>query len=402
MGTGTTHRPTISKAGCVPHSSNISRKRPRRFLPRPSHATHDPPCMTPLSPALFLSLVLAAVGLADEPRLNQIQAIGSHNSYHVAPPKAVLGVIGKFHDGAVEAWDYSHPPLTKQLDAGVRQFELDIYADTKGGTFAMPLGWKLANLSGAKLPPFDATGDLAKPGFKVLHVPDIDCWSNSPTLDGALAEMGKWSTEHPGHLPVMVLVECKDEAHTPLPTKPEPFTRERLLELDTAILKAIPREKILLPDDVRGDEKTLREAVVKKGWPELGKVRGKFLFALDNTGEIRDRYLAGNDALEGRVLFVSAPDAAHAAAGWFKRNDAAREFDDIRKLVKEGFLVRTRADGSGPDAKLREKAFESGAQWVSTDHFAAGLPAEKRVVFPDGKMARGNPVSGDEVKVVEP
>lgn len=353
-------------------------------------------------PVLLASLSLAMAAMADEPRLNQIQAIGSHNSYHVAPPKAVLGVIGKFHDGAVEAWDYSHPPLARQLDAGVRQFELDIYADTKGGTFATPLGWKLANLSGAKLPVFESTGDLAKPGFKVLHVPDIDCWSNSPTLDGALAEMVKWSAEHPGHLPVMVLVECKDEAHPPLPTKPEAFTRERLLELDTAILKAIPREKLLLPDDVRGDEKTLREAVVKKGWPELGKVRGKFLFALDNGGEVRDRYLAENASLEGRVLFVSAPDAGHAAAGWFKCNDAGREFDDIRRLVKEGFLVRTRADGNGPDAKLRDKAFESGAQWVSTDHFAAEVPAEKRVVFPDGKMVRGNPVSGGAGVVVEP
>ena len=278
--------------------------------------------MKALLPASFLSLALLLAGIAEEVRLNGIQVIGSHNSYHLAPPKAVLGVIGKFHDGAVEAWDYSHPPLAKQLDAGVRQFELDIYADTKGGTFATPLAWKLANLSGAKLPVFDSTGELAKPGFKVLHVPDIDCWSNSPTLDGALAEMVKWSAEHPGHLPVMVLVECKDSPHPPLPTKPEAFTRERLLELDAAILKAVPREKLLLPDDVRGGEKTLREAVLKKGWPELGKVRGKFLFALDNEGEIRDRYLTDNESLEGRVLFVSAPDAGHVAAGWFKRNDA--------------------------------------------------------------------------------
>lgn len=353
-------------------------------------------------PTQFMSLALAIAAVAEEPRLNQIQAIGSHNSYHVAPPKAVLGVIGKFHDGAVEAWNYSHPPLARQLDAGVRQFELDIYADTKGGTFATPLGWKLANLSGAKLPVFDSTGELAKPGFKVLHVPDIDCWSNSPTLDGALAEMAKWSGEHPQHLPVMILVECKDEAHPPLPTKPEAFTRERLLELDAAILKTIPREKLLLPDDVRGAEKTLREAVVKNGWPQLGKVRGKFLFALDNTGEIRERYLQENTSLEGRVLFVSAPDAAHPAAAWFKRNDAPREFDDIRKLVKDGFLVRTRADSSGPDAKLREKAFESGAQWVSTDHFAADLPADKRAVFPSGKMVRPNPLTGDNLKAVEP
>lgn len=353
-------------------------------------------------PALFVSLALAMAGVAEEVRLNEIQAVGSHNSYHMAPPKAVLGVIGKFHDGAVKAWDYSHPPLAKQLDAGLRQFELDIYADTKGGTFATPLGWKLANLSGAKLPVFDSTGELTKPGFKVLHVPDIDCWSNSPTLDGALAEMVKWSAEHPAHLPVMVLVECKDSAHPPLPTKPETFTRERLLELDAAILKAVPREKLLLPDDVRGTEKTLREAVVKNGWPELGKVRGKFLFALDNTGALADVYLQDNPTLEKRVLFISATDASHPAAAWFKRNDVAREFDEIQKLVKYGFLVRTRADGNGPDANLREKAFESGAQWVSTDHFAVDMPVDKRVAFPGGKLVRPNPLTGDKIKTMDP
>ena len=79
-----------------------------------------------------------------------------------------------------------------------------------------------------------------------------------------------------------------------------------------------------------------------------------------------------------------------------------RQFEEIRKLVKEGFLVRTRADGNGPDAKVREKAFESGAQWVSTDHFAADVPGEERVSFPDGKMVRPNPLHGGEVKVVDP
>jgi Phosphoinositide phospholipase C, Ca2+-dependent len=350
------------------------------------------------SAAFFLTtLSMTLGGLAERPRLNQFQAIGSHNSYHLAPPAAVLGVIGKLHQGAVEAWNYSHPPLVRQLsDVGIRQFELDVYADTAGGRFVSPLGWKLANLSGAKLPPFDAAGDLAKPGFKILHVPDIDCWSNTPTLDLALTELLKWSNAHPEHLPVMILVECKDQAHPPLPTKPEPFTRERLLELDAAILKSIPREKLLLPDDVRGTEKSLPEAIKKNGWPEIAKVRGKFLFALDNAGTIRDRYLEENPALEKRVLFVSAPDITHPAAAWFKRNDP-RDFEEIQRLVKQGFIVRTRADFT-----VKERAFDSGAQWVSTDHFSADLPPDQRVAFPGGKLVRPNPLTGGNVKAVDP
>lgn len=345
-----------------------------------------------------LALISLATGLAGEPRLNQIQVIGSHNSYHLAPPAAVLATIGKFRADAAEAWDYSHPPLTRQLSqAGIRQLELDIFVDTQGGRFADPLGPKLANLAGVKLPVFDPNGRLAEPGFKILHVPDIDCWSNTPTLGLALDELAAWSAAHPDHLPVMILIECKDAAHPPLPTKPEPFTRERLLELDAAILKGLPREKLILPDDVRGGAATLREAVSTRGWPTLAAARGKFIFALDNAGAIRERYLEGNPALEGRVLFVSAPDAAHPAAGWFKRNDPLREFDEIQQLVRQGFLVRTRAD-----AGQKERAFASGAQWISTDHFAADLPAAARVAFPEGLLVRPNPLIGEDSGPVAP
>lgn len=346
-----------------------------------------------LRPVVFSALLVTLA--AAEPRLNQIQAIGSHNSYHLAPPAAVMAVIGKFSDEAPEAWNYSHPPLAKQLgEQGLRQLELDVYADTVGGKFADPLGVKLAKLTGAKLLPFDPTGALKKPGFKILHVPDIDCWSNSPTLDGALQELVKWSRGQPGHLPVMVLIECEDEAHPPLPTKPETFSRERLLELDAAILKALPREMLLLPDDVRGDLPTLREAVVTRGWPEISKIRGKFLFCLDNGGAIRDRYLEENPSLEKRVLFLHAPTPDHPAAAWFKLNDPQRDFAEIQRLVKQGFLVRTRADDRMTNPAMRDRAFASGAQWISTDHFSATEELADRVAFPGGAMVRPNSLVG--------
>lgn len=358
------------------------------------------------SPFLALCAVaalLAAPSRADALRLNQVQVIGSHNSYHRSPPASVLATIKKFRADAVEAWNYTHPPLRHQLEKdGLRQFELDVYADPDGGLFADPLGPKLALLSGATPPSFDPSGELKKPGFKILHVPDLDCWSNHPTLDSALGEFRAWSDAHPRHLPVMILIECKDAAHPPLPTQPVPFTRERLLELETAILAVLPREKLLRPDDIRQDSPTLREAVTARGWPALDECRGKFIFALDNAGAIRDRYLEGNPSLEGRVLFVSAPDETHPSAAWFKRNDPVREFESIRSLVTRGFLVRTRSDGGRPDAAARERAFESGAQWISTDLFSDELPADTRVEFPDGGRVRANPVNGGQTRTITP
>ncbi|MEK7951262.1 Ca2+-dependent phosphoinositide-specific phospholipase C [Luteolibacter soli] len=345
----------------------------------------------------LLTCLLPTLAIAG-PRLNEIQALGSHNSYHLAPPKELLDTLKAFNKDANE-WNYSHPALSAQLDLGVRQFELDIFSDEKGGLFANPLGLKLAGLKGTKLPPHDPDGLLKKPGIKVLHVQDVDCWSNSPLLTGGLTEMLAWSDKHPRHLPVMILMECKDQPEPPLPTKPETFTRDRLLALEKEILSVIPANRILRPDDVRGNSPTLREAVVQKGWPDVDTLRGKFLFCLDNTDAIRSRYLEGNPSLEGRVMFVSAPKPEDPCAAWFKCNDPVREFDDIQRLVKAGFLVRTRSNVNKPDDKMRDKAFASGAQWVSSDYFTAG---PDRVAFPDDRTVRGNPLSDKKDARVDP
>lgn len=350
-----------------------------------------------ISISLLGSLAIASA--ADEIRLNQIQVIGSHNSYHVAPQPELLDKMETMNKDAKE-WNYTHPPLAKQLDMGVRQFELDIFSDSKGGLFANPLGLKLTKLAGGKTIPFDPAGDMTKPGFKILHIPDLDFQSTAPTLKKGLGEMRAWSDKHPRHLPVMILLECKDQPQPPLPTKPEILSRELLLDLEKEILSVIPQNRILRPDDVRGKEATLRDGVTKHGWPTVDSLRGKFIFALDNTDSIRDRYLEGNPSLEGRVIFVSAPDAKDPAAAWFKCNDPKRQQDEIRSLVKEGFLVRTRTDTNKPNPEMKAKAFESGAQWVSTDHFTPDDPT--RVVFKGDATVRGNPVSGDTGAKIKP
>ena len=61
------------------------------------------------------------------------------------------------------------------------------------------------------------------------------------------------------------------------------------------------------------------------------------------------------------------------AAAWFKINDPIKDHERIKKLVSEGFLVRTRADADTVqsrknDGTQRDKALSSGAQFVSTDY----------------------------------
>ncbi|MGP0064898.1 MAG: Ca2+-dependent phosphoinositide-specific phospholipase C, partial [Isosphaeraceae bacterium] len=90
--------------------------------------------------AIFLLLgVAAGATTAGEPRLNQIQVIGSHNSYHIAPTEAILQLIASTGKSRAQGLDYTHRPLGEQFgQLGIRQIELDVFADPKGGLFAEP------------------------------------------------------------------------------------------------------------------------------------------------------------------------------------------------------------------------------------------------------------------------
>ncbi len=110
--------------------------------------------------------------VADEcMRLNYVQVIGTHNSYHVQPRPALLSAIAAFDPLAAASFEYTHRPLDDQLgDLGVRQVELDLFADPNGGLFAVPLGPLF-------VPPFlpdPIKPEMLAPGLKVLHIQDID------------------------------------------------------------------------------------------------------------------------------------------------------------------------------------------------------------------------------------
>jgi Phosphoinositide phospholipase C, Ca2+-dependent len=340
--------------------------------------------------------------LADEPRLNQVQVIGSHNSYHIAPYKTVLELIAATGRRRAESLDYTHPPLGEQFSRrGIRQVELDVYADPKGGLFAAPSARKvLLGLGKEPGPDPDANGQLKTPGLKILHVPDVDFMSTASTFIDALKQIRAWSQANRHHVPVLIMVEVKDDAIPGLPTNPVRFGREELETIDAEILSVFAKTEILTPDRVRGRFTTLPAALRSQGWPLLNDARGLVLFALDNEGAVRDRYIEGHPALKDRVMFVTvAPE--NPAAAWFKVNDPIKDFDKIQRLVKGGFLVRTRADADTRQARSgdrtqRDKALTSGAQFVSTDYYEPDHRfSEYSVRFPGGQVARSNPVSGD-------
>ena len=342
------------------------------------------------------------IATAGEPRLNQLQVIGTHNSYHIAPASAVLELIKSTGRRRAEGLDYTHRPLAEQFSRlGIRQIELDVFADPKGGLFAEPsLRKVLRNRGKDPGPDPDSEGRLRQPGLKVLHVQDVDFRTHASTFVDALGQIRAWSRANPRHVPILILVELKDEAIFGLPTRPVKFGRAEVDGVDAEILSVFTREEIVTPDRVRGRFATLSEAIRSGGWPVLDSVRGHVMFALDNEGPVRDLYLDGHSALRGRVMFATVAPSDPAAA-WFKINDPIHDFDRIQQLVREGFLVRTRADADTRQARAnditpRDKALASGAQFVSTDYPEPDRRfSEYWVRLPGGVVARANPVSGD-------
>lgn len=327
-------------------------------------------------------------------RLDQIQVIGSHNSYHAGLTPEIRSRLLKSAPNLVKELDYNHPSIPAQLDGGVRQLELDLYADTAGGRFAHP-HWPDHPEESLQLSPAEQM-TMAQPGFKVMHIPDIDQHSTCQPLRQCLNQIRDWSLAHPEHVPVFVVLEVVNHNDFPKGTPAEAFDGAAFDALDATIRSVFSPQQLLTPDDVRGDASNLRQAITTRGWPLLNHVRGKVVFLLDQRGN-RSLYLKGHPSLQGRVAFTNAephsPDAAFT-----ELNDGPD--DAITALVQQHFLVRTRSDadtveGRSGSGERRDARLASGAQIVSTDYPDAE-PARwsgYHVGFSGGEIARCNPVS---------
>lgn len=347
------------------------------------------------SVCLIMLTAVAVPPSLDALKLNRIQVIGSHNSYKRAIDPALFALLNRTDSVRFKAIEYSHVSLTDQLDRGLQGLEIDVYADPKGGKYAQPLGLKLA--PGQQ--PYNTNGEMNTPGFKVLHIQDIDFRSNCPTFAGCLAELKRWSDAHPNHYPVFVTMNAKDDDIKRAGfVKPDPFTAEVLNQLDSVVLAGLGRQKLIVPDDVRGKAATLEAAVLAGNWPLLKTVRGKFLFVLDETGNKRAAFIAGHPSLRGRTLFTNSEPGTPEAA-FVIMNDPVKDEARITELVKKGYLVRTRADADTKEARQNdyrgfEAAQRSGAQIITTDYYEPSTHFSSPYVirFDGGSYLRINPI----------
>jgi hypothetical protein len=325
--------------------------------------------------------------------LNDILTMGTHNSYHVRTPEKVMALIRAVAPKTWQGLDYNHGPLLGQLDDGARALELDLVYDPQGGRFDHPAGLKLAGIP--EDPAYVAA--MSKPGFKVLHIQDIDFTSNCLTFVECLTIIRDWSHAHPRHTPILITMNTNDEkSRAPGGTDELPFDEKAYDALDVEIRSVFSPKELITPDDIQGKYPTLREAVLKHGWPTLGASRGRFLFALDEPPPHVSAYRGARKSLEGRVLFVNTPEDS-PAAGYITLNERA-DIPRILADVDAGYIVRTRADADTVEARSndvtrRDAALASGAQYVSTDYRHPDTRlSDYQARLPDGAITVCNPV----------
>ena len=263
-------------------------------------------------------------------KINHLQFVGSHNSYKKAMPDGFVKQLMRVNPEVIESLEYEHIPLAEQLDLGIRKLELDVFY----------------------------VADAAS--FQVGHVQQIDMNSNCATLRICLNQIIAWSKKNTTHAPIWISFNTKDDYIFGLPS-PENFTPEAFNLMDS-IIEEMLGENLIRPRDI-----------IDLKWPLLDEARGKFILILDEGGSKRDMYYEG---WQQRPMFTNAPEG-HPAAAIMIINDPVDQIEEIQRLVKAGYMIRTRADSDTREARdndTRRKvaAFESGAQAVSTDYY---LPA---------------------------
>ena len=304
--------------------------------------------------------------------MNEIQIVGTAQSYKQLPSPQMLSLVNMESRKDAQALDFAEPPIAKQLDANARSLGFDIAYDPHGGLFKYPAGASMAD----ELLPDAYVAAMSAPGFKVIHVLDVDYHSSCLTLVDCLQTVATWSRANPSHTPIVIVLRSNDE-RTPMPgaVRPIPFDAAAFDALETEIHSVFGADEIVTPDMLQGSYKTLREAAMAHNWPKLGASRGKVLFVFDDSPAKAAIYRGDRSSLEGRTMFLSMDETSPLSA-FVSIDDPLKNAARITADVKSGFMVITRADADTVEARAgntarRDWALASGAQIVSTNFIHA-------------------------------
>lgn len=271
-------------------------------------------------------------------KLNHIQMLATHNSY-----KGMSSALGRFFVGLGDSFDearalkYAYRNLTEQLNRGVRSMEFDVRK--------------------------------RKSSFVLTHVPLVDNSSVAPDFAMALEELALYSEYNPEHLPIVILMEIKEDWMI-LDHALQKMDQDVLIELNE-LLETKIGDHLFSPADMIEEGLTLKETIQTIGWPSVKSLRGKIIVVL-HPNHKNDTYEAIDPTLQTLPMFIGsyADDLDHDYASFIVHNDV--DIASIQSLVNQNYIVRTRIDESLIfDQQRLIDAIESGAQILSSD-FTSG------------------------------
>ncbi|MFM7683295.1 MAG: Ca2+-dependent phosphoinositide-specific phospholipase C, partial [Bacteroidota bacterium] len=317
----------------------------------------------------------------DSTRLNEIRVLASHNSYKKKPDSKVLRFLYRFKKqlGASNdpiQLDYGHLLLSEQFDKyGVRGIEIDINYDPKGGLYSK----RKLNLFVPGIRQRVKDKRMNEPGFKVLHIADVDYETNYLTFKDVLNELKKWSENHPNHTPLFVNIEAKGSN----PGDESKFLRKlgfkkaiqfdslAYQELDQELFSVLSQSTIFSPSNLKGNYSSIQRRIESENWPRVSDCLGKIIFILEGNNE----QIYRQNPYQHPMFVYGNSTNEHTA--FVLRNDPIGNENEILELTKN-FIVRTRSDAGTIEARNNDytrfnSAWKSGAQIISTDYYRPDL-----------------------------
>lgn len=299
--------------------------------------------------------------IADGVKFNEVAFLGTHNSYQLLTTKQKRALMKAIEIISLGKVDYTKATfemdtLTKQLEYGVRNLEIDIETVDDG-----------ENIS-----------------FIVTHAPIIDNVSSCYDFAKALEEIKLWSDNNPNHLPITILVEPKGKVLNINDMKD--FSVEYANELGETI-KNVLGDTLLTPAQMMGDYANFKEMRENDDWLTLEKTLGKVMVLMHDCN-ITDAYIEQDTTIKSQVMFpmLRFEDITKDYTSFILDNDAEEAYKNNRASIEMcNLIVRTRAD-SYPNFSNKRYAYADvcGSQIITTDYPPRDVRADEHTYDFDG------------------
>ena len=296
--------------------------------------------------ALMLSAAAAGPAVAAPPvRMNEVQVIGTHNSYHREMTQAERPTYDAAHrhPGDYDAYlAYSHATIPNQFARqDVRGLELDLSPDPQGGLYANPVVRQRDRARPAARP------GMAEPGIKIFHVADLDYNTTCVRCVDVPRAGRAWSDANPRHVPLPIMLELKqsDPRGRGGRRRGAPVGRGAPRTLDAEI-RSVFRDRDLI---------TARRHPAAAAARSSSRSSARLAGAREQPAArcVPARQRPGRDPrrLHRRAPEPRGPRDLHELAPGFqdaafiKRNEPRNtNTAQIPELVRDGYLIRTRSD----------------------------------------------------------